>query len=120
MSHRVKAGAAMSGSKGRLGIEKLKQLLSVSVLTITVVGCGSPAGRDVLTYDACVTRHPQEVALCEGPRQAYELNPTAIQTRAASVSSLADSSYQEHSVATQPAFPPTPPRPSLIAAGRNE
>ena len=34
---------------------------------------GSPISLDGLAYDTCLARHPRDVALCEGPRQAYEL-----------------------------------------------
>jgi hypothetical protein len=72
-------------------VEKLKQLIGVSLLTIGVAGCSAPASLDVLAYDACIVRHPQEAALCEGPRHAYELNPTAFQARVAAPGPLADS-----------------------------
>jgi len=89
MSHHLKA---MSRRNGGFGIGKPKQLLSVVTLAIGLIGCGSPASRDVLVYDACITRHPQEVALCEGPRQAYQLDPAAFQSRAvAAASPLANS-----------------------------
>lgn len=91
MSHYLKAVAAISGWNGGLGIKKLKQLLGASLLPIAVIGCGSPAGRDVLAYDDCITKHPQETALCEGPRQAYELDPTEFQARAAGASRLVNS-----------------------------
>jgi hypothetical protein len=112
MSHHLKAVAAMPRWNGGLRVEDLKQLLGVSVLTMAVIGCGSPATRDVLAYDACVARHPQEPALCEGPRQAYDLDPTAFQARAAAVSPSANSSYEERSAVAQPALTPVPPRPS--------
>jgi hypothetical protein len=67
----------------------------VSLLTIALTGCGSPASRDVRAYDACAARHPQELAVCEGPRQAYELDPTAFQARADLVSPPAGGSYLE-------------------------
>jgi hypothetical protein len=54
----------------------------ISLLTIALTGCGFPANRDVLAYDACAARHPQELAVCEGPRQPYELDPTAFKARA--------------------------------------
>jgi hypothetical protein len=92
MSHHLKAVAAIPGWSGGFGIGKAKQLLTVSLLTIALIGCSSPASRDVLAYDACITRHPQEVALCEGPRQAYQIDPAAFQSRAvAAASPLANS-----------------------------
>jgi len=91
MSHHERAVTAAPGWNGRIGVEKLKQLLGVSLLTIGVAGCSAPASLDVLAYDACIVRHPQEAALCEGPRHAYELNPTAFQARVAAPGPLADS-----------------------------
>ena len=92
MSHHLKAVAAMPGWNGVFGVGKPKQLLSVVMLTIALIGCGSQASRDVLVHDACITRHPQEVALCEGPRQAYQLDLAAFQSRAvAAASPLANS-----------------------------
>jgi hypothetical protein len=64
------------------------------VLTITLTGCGTSETRDVLAYDACAARHPQELAICEAPRQAFELDPTAFQATADSVSP-ASGSYPE-------------------------
>jgi hypothetical protein len=54
----------------------------VSGITIALTGCSFTASPDVLAYDACVVRHPQELAVCEGPRQAYEPDPIALQARA--------------------------------------
>jgi hypothetical protein len=82
MSHRLDTVAAMPAWNGWLGVEKLRQLFSISVLAIAVAGCSSPTSLDVLAYHACIARHAQEVALCEGPRQAYKLEPTASQARA--------------------------------------
>jgi len=45
--------------------------------------------RDVLAYNACVTRHPQDVVLCEGPRQAYVIDPSPLQARSAAITSQA-------------------------------
>ena len=91
MSHHERAVTAAPGWNGRIGVEKLKRLLGVSLLTIGVAGCSAPSSLDVLAYDACIVRHPQEAALCEGPRHAYELNPTAFQARVAAPGPLADS-----------------------------
>ena len=58
----------------------------VSILAVSLTGYGLPVGRDVLAYDACVARHPQELTVCEGPRRAYELDPIAFQATADAVS----------------------------------
>ena len=65
-----------------IGVEKLKELLIASLVTMALTGCSDPASRDVRAYGVCVARHPQEEAVCEGPRQAYELDPIAFQAKA--------------------------------------
>src|SRR5262245_33847023 len=81
---------AVAGMRVRTGLANLRQLLSISVLAIVVTSCSSPVSLDVLAYDTCIARHPQEVALCEGPRRAYELEPIAFQARAAGLNSAPD------------------------------
>ena len=71
----------------------MKELLIASLVTMALTSCSDPASRDVLAYDACVARHPQELAVCEGPRQAYELDPIALQARADTVSPPVNSGY---------------------------
>jgi hypothetical protein len=88
MGHYEKAVTVAPGWTDRLAVKNLKQLLGPSLVTIALIGCGSPASRDTLAYDACIIRHPQETALCEGPRQAYELDPISLQASAAGVSRL--------------------------------
>ena len=117
MNHYLKPVAAMPGWTDRFGVDKLSQLLGPLALTIALVGCGSPASRDVLAYDACFTRHPQEVALCEGPRQAYQPDPVAFQARAAAAANPLG--YEGLSGMAQPALNPVPPRPSPTGSGRN-
>jgi hypothetical protein len=87
MSHHLKAVAAMPGWTSEFGVQKLNQLLCPLALTSALIGCSSPESRDVLAYDACIARHPQELALCEGPRQAYQLDPAAFQSRAVAAAS---------------------------------
>ena len=57
------------------------------LLTIVVLlsGCNLAVERDVLAYNACVTRHPQDVVLCEGPRQAYEINPSGLEASSVAI-----------------------------------
>jgi len=66
-------------------VARVKQLLILSALAIVLTGCSLPAGRDVRAYNACVARHPREAALCEGPWQAYEIDATTLQARAAAI-----------------------------------
>jgi hypothetical protein len=119
MSDQRERVAAMLVRSGELAGEKPRQLLVVAVLTIALAGCGLPASRDVRAYDVCIARHPQEVAVCEGPRQAYELDPTAVQARATAVGSPAGSGYEELSPAAHLAVTPMPFRPSPITSDRN-
>ena len=59
-------------SHGRL---RPVRLLPVTlVVAILLTGCGLPAERDVRAYDACMSRHRQDAALCEAPRQAYDVD----------------------------------------------
>ncbi len=73
------------GRTGRLSVARVKQLLILSTLAIVLTGCGLPAGYDVLAYNACIARHPGETALCEGPRQAYEVDAATLQVGAGSI-----------------------------------
>jgi hypothetical protein len=63
----------------------VEQLLILSTLAIVLAGCSLPAGRDVRAYHACLARHPQEAVLCEGPRQAYEVDAATLQVGAGSI-----------------------------------
>jgi|SRR5271163_158765 len=64
-------------------IEAVKRLLIVSAFLVVLSGCGLGEGRDVRAYNTCLARHPQDVVVCEGPRQAYEVDSTIIQARSA-------------------------------------
>ena len=75
----------MLGRIGRLSIARVEQLLILSTLAIVLTGCSLPSGRDVRAYNACVSRHPREAALCEGPRQAYEVDAITLQAREAAI-----------------------------------
>jgi hypothetical protein len=68
-----------------LGVTRVKQLLILSTFGIVLTGCALAAGRDVRAYSACLARHPGETALCEGPRQAYEVDVATLQAGAASI-----------------------------------
>src|SRR5215470_3931481 len=115
----MKVVAAILVRNGGSGLEKPWQLLSVLALAIAVSGCVSPKNLDVLAYDTCIARHPRDVALCEGPRQAYELEPTAFQAKVAGINPPADSSDKGRSTVTRPALDPVL-HPSAIASGRSE
>ena len=61
----------------------MKRLLIVSLLSVLLSGCGLAAGRDVRAYNTCLVRHPQEAVVCEGPRQAYEVDDSVLQANSA-------------------------------------
>ena len=61
----------------------MKRLLIVSLLSVLLSGCGFAAGRDVRAYNTCLFRHPQEAVVCEGPRQAYEVDDSVLQANSA-------------------------------------
>ena len=62
---------------------QVKRLLIVSLLSILLSGCGFAGGRDVRAYNSCLTRHPQDAVVCEGPRQAYEADNSVLQANSA-------------------------------------
>jgi hypothetical protein len=119
MSHHLERVAAMLARSGGGGGEKLKQRLMFSVLAIALTGCGFATSRDVRAYNACITRHPQEVPVCEGPRQAYELDPAGFQARATAIGPPTGGSYEELLPTAHPPLTPVPLHPSPIASGRN-
>jgi hypothetical protein len=64
------------------GKARVKHLLIASAVAIVPTGCSLPTERNVRAYDACISRHPQDAPLCEGPRQAYEVDTSIYQARA--------------------------------------
>jgi hypothetical protein len=113
MSHdSASVGATRTGS-GKSRAAQVKHLLIASALAIVLTGCGLPAGRDVRAYDVCISRHPQEAALCEGPRQAYDVDMSTYQAKATAISPPASSSNAERSAASHPALTPVPLGPNL-------
>jgi hypothetical protein len=49
---------------------------------VLVSGCGLGEGLNVRAYNNCLARHPEAV-VCEGPLQAYEVDPSIVQARSA-------------------------------------
>ena len=66
----------------RIRVGAVKQMFVASAVILVLAGCAVPADRALRAYDACIARHPQEVVLCEGPRQAYEADTPTLQARA--------------------------------------
>jgi hypothetical protein len=93
----------MSRGRGLFGVEQVKRLLIVSALPVLVSGCGLGSGRITLS------RHPQEAVVCEGPREAYEVDPFPVQARSAGGGPAASSGFKEES-----AVPGPPPASVLL------
>jgi hypothetical protein len=60
-------------------MEPVKGLFIVSTLPILMAGCGLASDRDIRAYNTCLSRHAQEAAICDGPRQAYEVGDFVLQ-----------------------------------------
>jgi hypothetical protein len=99
MNNNPESVAATVGRSGQPRTREGSQLLIISALTIALSACALPADRAVRAYDACITRHPQDVVVCEGPRQAYEVGTSTYQSEAAAIGPTGGSAHQKHSVA---------------------
>ena len=60
----------------------MQQLLIASALSLIVSACSLSVDRETRAYNGCLARHPQEAPVCEGPRQAYEVDASDIPARA--------------------------------------
>jgi hypothetical protein len=74
----------------RVAVARLFVVLALSVL---LGGCGLTMGQDVRAYNTCLTRHPDDTMVCEGPRQAYELDPSVVQPRSVASRPVAGHGY---------------------------
>ena len=109
----------MSRGRGSVRVEPVKRLLIVSALSVLVSGCGLGTDLDVQAYNTCLSRHPQDEVVCEGPRQAYEADPPAVQARSAGVLPVAGHGYEQGS-ASNPLTPaPLHPGPVPVTSGPN-
>jgi hypothetical protein len=99
----------------------VKHLLIAGAVAIVLIGCTLPADRDARAFANCIGRHPQEAALCEGPRQAYEVDTATYQARAAAINPPTGAGYEERSAAPRPALVSVPlrPNPTPATAGPN-
>jgi hypothetical protein len=87
----------------------VNRLPIVSALAVLLTGCSLAGNQDVRAYNACLSRHPQDVVVCEGPRQAYEIDDFTFSARSAAIRPTAGDSYQEGL-----AVPVSPPAPMLL------
>ena len=83
----------------------MNRLPIVSAVAVLLAGCSLAGNQDVRAYNACVSRHPQDVVVCEGPRQAYEIDDFTFSARSAAIGD----SYEEGL-----AVPVSPPAPMLL------
>ena len=60
---------------------QVRRLIILSALPVLVSGCGLRPGLDVRAYNTCLSRHPRDAVVCEGPRQAYELERSIVEAR---------------------------------------
>jgi hypothetical protein len=92
----------------------VNRLLIVPALAVLLSGCSLGASRDVRAYNSCLARHPQDVVVCEGPRQAYETDPSTFQARSAAIHPRAGYGYEEGLPVPAPPRAPAPLRPAPI------
>jgi hypothetical protein len=98
----------------------VQQLLIASALALIVSACSLPADLGTRAYNVCLARHPQEAVVCEGPRQAYEVDASDIPARA-TASRPAAGYIREGGSAVPPALRPVPlhPGPMPVSADPN-
>jgi hypothetical protein len=87
----------------------VQKLLIASALSVIVSACSLPADRESRAYNVCLARHAQEAAVCEAPRQAYEVGPFSVQARSAAGGPATAYGFEEGS-----AVPSSSPGPALL------
>jgi hypothetical protein len=99
----------------------VNRLPIVSALAVLLSGCSLAGNRDVQAYNACLSRHPQDVVVCEGPRQAYEVDVSTFPARSAPIRPTAGYGYKEVLAVSAPPVAPVPlhPDPMPVTFGLN-
>ena len=87
----------------------MKRLFIISAFPVLLNGCGLAVDRDVRAYHTCLYRHPQDAVVCDGPRQAYEVDPFIVQARSPVRGPAAGSSLPPAPVWLHPSPKPTAP-----------
>jgi len=59
----------------------VRRLLIISALSAAAAACSLNADRADRAYGACLSRHPQDAVICDGPRQAYDIDASILQAR---------------------------------------
>jgi len=95
MRQDLTSGGATPAGSTNSGLERAKHVVIASALTIAVMGCSSPPSLNVVAYNACISRHSQEPAVCTAPRQAYELDTSTYQATAQSARRWLQAAYRE-------------------------
>lgn len=98
------------------GREQLKPLIIVGAFAVLLSGCGIAAKVNArndmqasrTAYKTCLAQHPQDIAACEGPRQAYEADLSAYQATSAATRPGPIYSYQGEPAVASPALAPMP------------
>jgi hypothetical protein len=89
----------------------VNRLLIVPALTVLLSGCSLGTSRDVRAYDTCLARHPQDVVVCEGPRQAYEIDDFTFPARSVAIRPTAGYLYEDGLAVPAPPLTPVPLHP---------
>jgi hypothetical protein len=91
-----------------------QQLLIASALSLTVSACSLPADRETRAYNTCLARHSQEAVICEGPREAYEIDASDIPARAIASHPAGGYIREGGSAGAGPALRPVPLHPDRM------
>jgi hypothetical protein len=100
----------------------VNRLPIVSALAVLLSSCSLAGNQDVRAYNACLSRHPQDVVVCEGPRQAYEIDDFTFSARSAAIRRpTAGYSYEEGLAVSAPPVAPVHlhPDPMPVTFGLN-
>jgi len=99
-------------------MDQVERLLMVSALPVLLSGCGLAADRDIRAYNTCLGRDRADAAVCDGPRQAYEVDGAVLEaTCATNQTGKLSGMYPVYSVsfvsgcASGPLHPALSPRP---------
>jgi len=89
----------------------LQRLLIASALSLIVGACTLPADRDARAYSVCLARHSGDALVCEGPRQAFEVDASDIPARATARRPAVGYRDQKGSAVAGPGLTPVPLHP---------
>ncbi len=93
----------------------MNRLLIVPALAVLLSGCSLAAERDVRAYNACISRHPQDMVVCEGPRRAYEVDLPTFQAKSAAFARCRITATKWVRPYSGPPLRPVPLHPSPVS-----